>query len=202
MKIRYGFLLLGIVILLPGLVSAQADPDPDGIGLYADLGATQNSIDVEVWELFDVYIIGTNFSEETVSYWECSLQADPGVLVHEWEIYHEPTGYVALMDEMSFGAIKRDGLECAVLADVEPALPLARLTLVVIEPGTKTISMDWPLTGEQPMYNSFRICNEHLPGVELHPSNGTLGEPLFVINGQAPVAEETVSWSAVKALYR
>ena len=51
-------------IVLASCAFAQIDPDPDGIGIYFDLEATQVSATVEVGEAVTGYLIATNPSQE------------------------------------------------------------------------------------------------------------------------------------------
>ncbi len=36
----------------------------------------------------------------------------------------------------------------------------------------------------------------------LHPSSGSIDAPVFMINGEASVATESLAWDGVKSLYR
>jgi hypothetical protein len=74
-----------LAIALPA--SAQIDPDPDGIGIYADLGATLTSVTAAPEQPFEVYLMITRPSRlEDIIAWECSLVVPDNAVIWGWNI--------------------------------------------------------------------------------------------------------------------
>jgi hypothetical protein len=177
---------------------AQIDPDPDGIGIYFDLEATQVSATVEVGEALTGYLIATNPSQEGgLATWE----ADVYSTVVEVFIWGEPVNGTNVATNMPPGG---PGFSFVVSQHM-PLPPLQSITLL----GTLwiTVMADGPIGlevhggwgQECPMYG---VDEFDYPDHCLFPSSGNVDLPVAVINGPAPVATEPLLWGQVKSLFR
>ncbi len=75
------------VLLLSSAAVAQIDPDPDGIGIYSDLTATEVCISAVPGELIPVYLLITRPSTPIgIWAWACTLVVPPNAQIVAWYI--------------------------------------------------------------------------------------------------------------------
>ncbi len=183
-------------IFIASIASAQIDPDPDGIGVYFDEGATEVAITAPVGEPVTAYLIATNPSHAgTLALWEASVGTSVPVIM---------TGHPTNAFNMASNMPGSPGFSfaCAVYQpypDLQPIMILATLEINVgiegpIEIFVGGYTFDWP------MYRPDDF--EAGPDIALFQSSGSPEQPVAVINGPVPVATESQSWDGVKSLYR
>jgi len=69
------------------LAAAQADPDPDGIGIYADLAATEVSIEAQPGEILPVYLVLTRPSQSPgIACWSAMVVAPLNAQILAWNV--------------------------------------------------------------------------------------------------------------------
>jgi hypothetical protein len=181
----------------PGL--AQIDPDPDGVGIYADLTATANHMDEYPGFPFSLYVVLTRPSLASYPGTLCgcgfTLGIPPNVTVGGWEYpdahwnatvppdFHLVTVVINAVTLTSTTLLLE--LQGVMALDGAPA-PFYIFPLAVEPGGLFYLSCDpWGTLGET-----------------MHPSSGSSGTPVFVLNGDAPVPDRRATWSELKALYR
>jgi hypothetical protein len=196
-----GKILLGIIVVsVAFVVAAQADPDPDGIGVYFDEAATMNGVFAEPGEIVDGYLIATNLTHaEPVVYWEATVRATGPVenvwgvpRGGGWDSWNDMPG--GLQDIMTVWYLG-DPLpvqEILVLADMHFTLYLDVDELV-------WIYVAGYADNEIPRYQTGTFDD---PYYEMYPVSGDPEYPVAVINGEPPIAARSQAWSNVKALYR
>jgi len=79
------FLLACPLLLLAGMAAAQIDPDLDGIGIYADLGATRTRCDAPAQHPFEVYLMVTRPSAVgTIAGWTAGILVPDNAVIWGW----------------------------------------------------------------------------------------------------------------------
>lgn len=191
-------LLVVLFIVLAFDAGAQIDPDPDGIGIYFDLEATQVSTTVEVGESVMGYLIATNPSQEGgLAFWVATVHsAAPEVII--WGV---PANGVNIATNMPPGG----PTFFFVVSSSTPPPSLQGITLLgtlwvtVLVDGPIGLEVHGDAGYEFPMY---RVDDPNGQDHWLFPSSGGTDLPVAVINGNAPIAAEPHSWGQVKSLYR
>ena len=184
---------------------AQIDPDPDSIGIYADLEATQVNLMAEAFSTFEVYLIATNISEDDIVNWGLKVVGDSGLHYVGFSVPQSDVNVTLYStgDEIDIYAYKNDSSTIA----VGPHAHLLTLSFTVMDVDPHNLYIEpWHYNGYYPelypYYHSSRTWGDLLPQVELHPSSGAYDLPVFVVNGEAPVANESMTMGQVKSLYR
>jgi len=198
MLIRNTCLIIALVVF-PSLSQGQIDPDPDGLGIYFDLGARKvSSIVSSANTPVTAYVILSNPTLE-------------GQLIH-WEAIASTSGVAAVSGYPTYGTNMTynmpGGVSTWVLNVVcgidSPPLNqginvLAELEIWVFDP-SGPIELKLSPYGEigSPAYyirdgGGWATCNSPV---------GDWGLPLAVINGAPPVRGERTAWDNVKATYR
>lgn len=205
-QILKNLIIVGIVItMLASAAIAQIDPDPDGIGLYADLAATQTSISVAPFTEFEVYLVATNISEEDIVIWGTEIGWDPGLLYMDHSFpYGNIDNHIFF-----FGTDEADmaiaGSDYSILA-YGPNAHLLTISFLFFDniPHYLYLRPFWYGSGPdtQISYGSKQMHDAYEPNIPLHPSSGSFDLPVFVVNGDAPVESESMSFGQVKRLYR
>lgn len=184
-------------LLLAAPASAQLDPDPDGLGVYFDPAATEVAAQIVVGETVPAYLVLTRPSQPgTLALWEASV----GPTSFNAMVHGTPIDAFNMAQNMpgSAGVAFACGMDEPYPA-LQPVTVLANLEILVLGEGPVGIvvggvSYDFPYYRPDDFY--------HGPDTELFPSSGDASLPVAVINGAAPVGDETWSWGGVKALYR
>lgn len=196
------------VILLVGSATAQIDPDPDGVGIYADADAMLTSIMIDPGTSFDVYLIATNISEDNILAWNLRIRHDAGLWVGNYAI---PYDYHNTHQDFA-----SDGINIGVWNDVDaiPRIPLGFGPSMILLSMSVIPLVDQPqfffientvihtIPEPYPAYESTESFGVGDGWVELHPSSGSYDAPVFVVNGADPIATETMTLGQVKTLYR
>ena len=181
-------------LLLPTAALAQVDPDPDGVGIYFDEGATLNATLAEV--------VPPNPGSATA--WLIATRvATPGFVQHfegqvEWEGYGaEAYPYLPVGWDMCWEMPVSNYDHLCV--EVGPSL-LAAGDIVIL---TRYDVFLWvPDVTMRFFLRSLRLWLYPATEVALHPANGDWNLPIAVINGEAPVPVESAAWGSVKSLFR
>jgi len=196
------------LFLLAGPVMAQIDPDPDGIGIYADLDAAQPGIQVPLFTEFDAYLIATNISEDDILSWALRLYPSSGLYFAAYPVPYECSVLNVHTHGTDLNIICSNTLngEDSIPLGTGPQVHLMTLSMVVVEPGPHGLYIEpydySPFTEPYPEYSSVRTIANGLPWIELNPSSGSCELPVFVVNGDEPIANEEMSFGKVKRLYR
>jgi hypothetical protein len=198
MNLGKGIFVLSFILFAESAL-AQIDPDPDGIGIYFDQGATINSVTVaEGTPYVTAYLVLTNPSVlGNMVHWSCSISSfleGPGLA----QVSGSHTGGFNLDTNMPGS----EHWSFEISFDPETENPttgitvLAQLHIV-------------PHVHDEPIYlyvrngaGGFAFYGTDNGGADFNPSSGSWGLPVAVINGEASVAVEPESWGGVKSLYR
>ncbi len=198
MKRLLSFLLLATLVA-GGEAAAQVDPDPDGIGIYADLAATINAVNAEPNVPVEVYLILTRpsvtASSSGVVAWEARIVAPPNASVWGWNL---PGG-----DWLNVGSPP----DFQVAYGKAP-LPLSNavllMTFIVIVSDTQPALFYVQAASfnsghfNLPVYLAWGDIYHILP---LHPYPAGPSAPCFKVNpGPTPIV--AASWGQVKSLYQ
>jgi hypothetical protein len=177
-------------------VFAQPDPDPDGIGIYFDEGATQISRTAEIGEDVTAYLIVTNPSlTGGIAMWGALVVASPYALVH---------GSTTLGDNIAMNMPGNPSYSFFVYCDTPLPqlvnfLVLATLTITPIDDA----AIDLFINEGSPDLPMYRLEDPYQGDNHFwYPISGSVDLPVARINGDAPVNSETATWSAVKATFR
>ncbi len=190
---------LAIVALMAPIASAQLDPDPDGVGIYFDLGGNVNCDVAPVGAPLDTYLLLTNASAAAgVFGWECRIDYTPGVYILAWTLQGSA---------INAGTIPEFAVGIAVPLPWQPAIHLMTITVGVFAPDPIELwifPLYLPSIPGVPCY-----ADGADPGnlIEMRQSTGgpPLGDPpVCVINGDCPdpIPTEDATWGSVKNLYR
>ncbi len=197
-----------LVLLLATPAAAQIDPDPDGVGIYADTGAMLTSIMIDPGTSFEVYLIATNISEDNILAWNLRIRHDTGLWVGNYTIpydFHD-----------THQDFESDGINIGVWNDIDaiPRIPLGLGPNMILLTMSVIPLVDQPqhlyientvihtIPEPYPAYESTESWDTGDGWVELHPSSGSYDAPVFVVNGADPIATEAMTLGQVKALYR
>jgi len=182
-------------------VAAQIDPDPDGIGVYFDLEATQVVAMAEEGEFVTAYLFATNISQPGgVVFWEASIEPNITVPPDDPAAW---AGYIygAPVDSYNYAMNVPGDPSWHCIAMPQPPLPVAPLTLLAylsihILDGSYPIAL---YVTYDPLYS---VVGTDGPYHDLFHSSGAEDLPVAVINGQGPIAAQAATWSQLKSLYR
>jgi hypothetical protein len=84
---KRAFLLACPLLLLAAGAAAQIDPDPDGIGIYADLGATRTRLHAPVEQPFEVYLMLTRPSAVgSIAGWSARIVVPENAVIWGWNV--------------------------------------------------------------------------------------------------------------------
>jgi len=191
------FLLVVALALMAGQAAAQIDPDPNGLGIYFDLEASQHSAGVPVFTPFTMYLILTNASAAGgVFGWECTIEYDDtNMLVLDWV----PTNWSGSVFDPSNFAI---GLETPL--PWEPAINLMTITAMMLTPDCSWLSI---IPYPNPSIPDNIVYVDGADPWNLIPMYQSTGGPEFPVAGincevPPPVSAEDFNWGGMKTLYR
>ncbi len=193
------------VCLLSTSAYAVLDPDPDVLGVYFDLTADQNSIEVGENTPFNVYFVITNPSADFVHGWEFGYEfvsAVPDMLVRlEERLYYGEDGLGPVNLGTSWDLTSGDyivGLSSPLPG--QPATVCMRWQCMLTAPTTIEIFLG---------PSGIESINDGMPAYEIGgtilPLGLSTGGPetaVATINALAPVGVESASFGSVKSLFR
>jgi len=195
--IRKSTMVCVMSVLLAVTAQAQIDDGPDGIGIYADLEGMVNNLYVSEG-VIELYVLATNVAATNgIIGWEMGLEWEGPAISIGWDLPYEAAAGV--QDEWSFQ------IACYDLLPPAPVVHLMTLYYHILDEGTSEFFI------RECWYSEGGIMGNYLPAYidgfggelrALNPSSGSIGLPCFRLNGEAPVAVESRSWSDVKAMFR
>ncbi len=177
---------------------AVADPDPDGIGVWFDLTADTNHVDVASG-MIPIYLIISNSTCASVGGWECTLEWNQAMAFVAGSWAYEGT-HLNVYTEPQFAV----GL--AVPIPTSDATLLVSCNLFLVDPVGTVISVlpaPAPSTPDNlPLYVDGEDLN-HLVLLQNASGYGAEGEilPCASINQGPITATENATWSQVKSLW-
>lgn len=176
---------------------AQLDTEPDGIGIYADLEATQVSINAEPGVITPVYLLATNVSQEGgIMSWAAQIVVPPNAEILAWNI-----------DGTAMNFSSPPHFVVARPSDHHPQAPVILLMTFYIQmtdsdpayfyvQGTEYAgSYPWD---SAPVYLAYE---DYYTPFFMHCFPNGLEEPVFAVNGDLTPTQAT-TWSEVKALFQ
>jgi len=179
------------MLLAANFSTAQVDPDPDGIGVYFDVEATNVSTTAVTGEFVQAYLVGTNLSQSgDIDYWEAYVFPDQGASV-------SGTPYGSFNYAMNMPG--DPSWHCVALWP-EPPLPAQTITLLAsleIQVLDDSLPIGLFIRGDA----RYRLYGS-LEEFPLFPSSGSPDLPAATINGEAPVAIDPGAWGSLKAMFR
>jgi len=191
--------LLTTVFALPAM--SQVDPDPDGVGIYADLGATINRADLVYPETMDLYLLLTNPSDVRD--------------IIGFEVSIDGGGFQILdVDYAAASAVNTGSDDEYIVSFADMPLPSAPVVLLMTLTVQSTTGggwggivldcIDWPYGGSLGNYRpGYTVgTNKDYQLLDMNQSSGRRSEPVFRFNGPAPIAVEHYTFGGIKALFR
>ena len=181
-----------LAAILAGGVWAQVDPDPDGIGLYADPGASLSSVQASTGSQVQIYLVLTRPSGSVgISSWECGVEVPDNAIVMGWTI---PSQHVNIGSGNEFAVSYLDDLP---IGDV---VLLAMGTIIAggSQPGSFYITPGLADSGHDGLPNYLDGAGSLLA---MTPYPAGVSYPTFMLNGTMGEEEDT-TWGNVKSLYR
>lgn len=190
-------LLIALSSLAVGrTASAQIDPDPDGIGIYADQGALVNTVTASPGDPIEAYLVLTRQSGPAgMQAWEAKLVIPENVTIWGWNIPGANWMNAGSPPEFSVAYAQ---------VPLPPSPAQVLMTFIILVSDDAPAQFYITRTRENsagcdlPAY----IDGSNIYVVRpLHPWPDGPTAPSFTINGTL-VAAESGSWTSVKALYR
>lgn len=187
-------IIIGIGLGVATPVTAQLDPDPDGLGFYADLDGFVNHVNVPINTPLQIYLLHTRCSASSgVSAWECTVGLTGHIIVLGW---NPVGGYINFNVPPEFEVGIYPPLPWA------PAILLMDVWLMVQDLAPCYLSLSGgPLNSLGDGLPVFAVGDNPEDLRTIYPSSGDVNLPVFAINGQAPIAVVNSTWGEVKNLY-
>ncbi len=196
-----------MMIAIASVAFAQIDPDPDGIGLYFDMEATEVCMATAApFESITAYLLATNITEESgISGWEMEVLVDGPLTADAWELIGIQPLNVFTAPRFAVG-LGEHGLANPIVDNV---VHLATLTAYVLAPtdqvsfGIKPhCSSSW--NPPAPGYAAGNNAGNLVPFLVSGGGFDALENPVAQINTDecSVVSNDDVSFGSVKALYR
>ncbi len=203
-SMRISFLITVMCLSLLSIPAlAQLDSGPDGIGVYADMGGMVNSV-MQDEGLLEVYLLLMGSEAEIgIQAWEAAIWVDGSLTLLGLELPYDGAN-ISILPDITVGVW--DGEDNDPIF-TEPIMHLATLYFMVQgpEPGNIYIKPNSRFGGSGSMGN-YLPCycpDASVPGIfAMYPSSGSVDQPVFRVNGEAPVATTVSTFEGVKALYR
>jgi len=183
-----------LTIAFAGMANAQNVFVDDSIGIFTADGA--NSATAGLIEPVTLHVLITGMTAPTVSAFEFKLSYDGPLVI-----------LPATFSDDAINAATREGEFAVGFGTPQPA----------VDGQVELMTFDVFSTGDGvpcslfigPTYfstldgvPSYVDNNENAQLVEMRPSTGGFDVPVFVLNGEAPVATESTTLDALKTLYR
>jgi hypothetical protein len=96
--LKAGLIVTLLALYTPTIANAQIDPDPNGMGLYLDHGATVfcHSIISGVYYPVTFHLLATNPTSNYITGWECTIEDNLNVTIAwDWEFTRGTNSAVA-----------------------------------------------------------------------------------------------------------
>lgn len=197
---------LCLLALLAGGAAAQIDPQDDGVGIYADLAATQFSVTAQPGDPFEVYLLLTRTTTtEYILSWECAIEVPDNASLWGWTM---PPGLgrgLFLVDEPH-------QFQCTFAPDhLLPQDVVVLMTFIVMvtdeSPAAFGIGPHWVDSGDfgLPCYLTSDTADPLVGNLTLHPMHPYEpgdGKATFAINAGPLVASQPATLGRIKALYQ
>lgn len=190
-----------ILTLTTTAVLAAIDPQPDGIGVYFDSEAS--ALCHPPGSRVDCFLMLTNLSGSTVMGWACAVDIDtnlPAVSLGQWSLYGGID--VSGTDEDPATLVKR--FVVGMGAYPEPINGNVVVATRTMYPMLSTDEVSFRIFPTPDYSGPCTLCYVHTLGINthLHVVNGDTNVPqTFITSGDCVVANETLTWSQLKALY-
>jgi hypothetical protein len=191
--------LVAAALLISGNSFAQLDPDDNGVGIYFDpCGCCLPCVTLPEGEAYAWLVITHPSAPAGIGGWECRIEVEGPAAILSWNFEgqdpinftQEPNFLVGLsaplINPFTFPTVVVMEIHFLVM-DVQPPIEF------FLEPNW-TPSIDGEL-----VYADGANPNEL---IIMRQSTGGPGEPVAVVNGDCPVANEDATWGQVKTLYR
>jgi hypothetical protein len=192
MRLTAMIILLGCSFagISPGMAQATL-PGPDALGLYFDVEAQTRDIDVEAGASFEIYLILTNPTMNSIEGWESAVILTNGNSVTTTEF---PVGSQPLLNGPQDWAVSMTiPMPCNVLTK------LAVFTVLSVSDEHATFflgNISAPsLAGDYP---SVCLTGGDWTALDLSSEDPSL--PVAEVNGSTP--DQKTTWGAVKSLFR
>jgi hypothetical protein len=185
------------LVLFTTAALAQIDPDPDGIGIYADLTATEVSISATPGQLVPVYLLVTRPSTPVgIVTWACTIVVPPNAQIVAWYIPGEFLNF----------ATPPDFVVCSP-ATPHPTAPIIHVMTFYIQMSDAAPAFFY-VTGSEnagPGYDAHPVYletgDDDYIAHYMHCYPNGQEQPVFAVNApMTPV--ESATWGGVKALFR
>ena len=183
------------IALIAGAASAQIDTGPNGLGLYADMDAMINRLDTEPG-MVELHLLATNLTEVNLAGWEVGL-------MYFGPIYF--AGYSIPYNHVNVGTFPSFSVGLSEPIPQAPVIHLMTITIGVSEVEPVAIYLTppaLPVGGSMGNDLPAFITGPEFELIAFYPSSGSIEAPVFMINGEAPVATEPATMGSIKSLYR
>jgi len=192
------WLLVPLLLLPVAAVSEPIDPNPDGIGIYADVDGLVNNVDVHVGTPMEVYVLVTRPSgTRKLAGVEFSIVLPDNITIWGWNypmpgamVLGDPPNFMMAFDPVEYQSVNHVMTFIVVPTSSAPAqFYLGHFPQSEDVTAPRYLDVDYDV---DPMDSEL---------IDLTPYPGGCENMCFVINGDI-VPDEVTSWSDVKALYR
>lgn len=179
-----------LLLLTAGAALAQIDPDPDGIGIYFDTGATEVCKYTPTFQVFTAYVCLTHPSGSNgVAGWAGRVETPPVIL--QLAVRH-PVLSRNIGEAPDFIVGYSQSIPSA---DV---VVLMEIDLMAVDEQPVVIRLDHA-DGQPACYADGADPRILIP---MYPSSGSWASYVAVVNGDCDViANEDFTWGRLKALY-
>lgn len=193
-------LVIVTILLIPIISSAAGYPGPDNIGIYLTddaVGDVVAGCSVPQFQSVQVHLCLSLPSASTIAAWESRIEIE-GRGFNFFEGWYVNQGLnVGSGDDYIVG-LGQDHL----LPNAQGVVKLMTMNVTCLDTSTPIRFFVKPVSDSV----SFENSPGYLAGAgdlrTLEPSTGGFDMPVFVINGEMPIANESAAWGQVKSLYR
>jgi hypothetical protein len=192
----FSMVLCFCLALIAMSASAQVDPGPNGLGLYADMDGMVNSLDTEPG-MVELYLLATHLTEANIGAWEVALNFPLGSLYLAGYNIPYSNVNVGIFPSFTVGVVE-PLLQAPIIHLMTITFGVTNMEPAAIYLTAPALPVGGSMGNDLP---AFTTAPEH-DLTAFHPSSGSVNAPVFMINGDAPVATEPATWGGVRALYR
>lgn len=190
------FLILVCLLLSTATAVAQVDPNPDGIGIYADMDGLTNQVNIEIGKPLEAYLLLTRPSGAgALGAWECNVVVPDNVTIWGWSfpapgticISTPPTICVGVYPRIAYGNVVHLATFILTPLDSSPAQ-----FYIEEYPNTQGVT--------KPRYLDTDDSSDGVI-IEMNPYPSGNDVATFTVNPSALPVSNT-SWDGMKALFR